>query len=82
MVQPRTECREAICVLWLCQRRLPSCFSSVFDAFEEGGAAVCDPPYKPFRNTKGEITPQNPLLLNALSLVRKRTPPTAGEKSF
>jgi len=30
-----------------------------------------------FRNTKGEITPQNPLLLNALSLVRKRTPPTS-----
>jgi len=26
-----------------------------------------------FRNTKGEITPQNPPLLNALSLVRKRT---------
>jgi hypothetical protein len=30
-----------------------------------------------FRNTKGEITPRNPLLLNALSLVRKRTPPTS-----
>lgn len=30
-----------------------------------------------FRNTKGETTPQNPLLLNALSLVRKRTPPTS-----